>query len=130
MPLVGPDIYEEFCIPYLKALDSRYGGLGLHCCGEYAHQLPVLARSGLRIKYIEFHYPFVNPHDLYATLGPAPVYVPFLNDKASDEFPTWADFVRWLARTTPSNMRFYFAGEYGVTADEQHAVVSKAFGLD
>ena len=128
MPLVGPDIYEEFCIPYLRVLDRRYGGLGIHCCGEYAHQLPVLARSGLRIKYLEFHYPFVKPHDLYAALGPAPVYVPFLNAKASAEFPTWADFVRWLARTTPPDMRFYFAQGYGGAADEPHAVVREAFG--
>lgn len=128
MPLLSPELYEEFCIPYLKVLDRRYGGLGIHCCGEYAHQLPVLARSGLRIKYLEFHYPFVEPQALYDTLGPGPVYVPFLNDKAKNEFPAWGDFVRWLAASTPADMRFYFAMGADSGLENQWGAVREAFG--
>jgi hypothetical protein len=41
--------HDEFCVPYLNRISGAFGGVYLHSCGNWLHQLPSLAKiHGLR----------------------------------------------------------------------------------
>ncbi len=42
MPLLSPELYREFGVPYLKRLADTFGGAFIHCCGEFEQHLPAL----------------------------------------------------------------------------------------
>jgi len=47
--MISADEHNEFCLPYLDQISSAFGGLFIHSCGRWLHQIPSLARvRGLR----------------------------------------------------------------------------------
>lgn len=37
---VNAEMFDEFFLPHLEELSSRYGGIGIHCCANARHQWP------------------------------------------------------------------------------------------
>jgi hypothetical protein len=37
--MLSPEQYEEFALPYNVEVAEAFGGLSIHCCGDYTHQL-------------------------------------------------------------------------------------------
>ena len=37
--LIGPKQYQEYALPYLNALSEEFGGIFLHSCGNFSHNL-------------------------------------------------------------------------------------------
>jgi hypothetical protein len=64
MPLIGPELYEEFELPQLKRIADAFGGVFIHCCGEYRQHLPTLAKATFKIHGIEIHYPATKIWDV------------------------------------------------------------------
>ena len=96
MPLLSPELYREFGIPYVERISREFGGLFLHCCGEYSHQLEVLKNSDINLLGLEFHYPYMDPKVLFDTFGGSVLFVPFLSAKGMDEFPRFSDYLWYL----------------------------------
>jgi hypothetical protein len=47
--MISTDEHDEFCIPYLNQISDAFGGLYIHSCGNWLHQIPSLANvRGLR----------------------------------------------------------------------------------
>ena len=47
--MVSPDIYRAFFVPYLGRISRAFGGLYLHACGNFAHNLEAMLEiEGLR----------------------------------------------------------------------------------
>jgi Uroporphyrinogen decarboxylase (URO-D) len=47
--MISADEHDEFCVPYLNQISDAFGGLFIHSCGNWLHQLPSLAKvRGLR----------------------------------------------------------------------------------
>jgi len=47
--MISADEHNEFCVPYLDQISGAFGGLYIHACGHWLHQIPSLARvRGLR----------------------------------------------------------------------------------
>ena len=47
--MISADEHDEFCIPYLNQISDAFGGLFIHSCGNWIHQIPSLAKvRGLR----------------------------------------------------------------------------------
>lgn len=38
-PVLSPEQYEEFSLPYVNRISRELGGVFIHCCGDFAHQL-------------------------------------------------------------------------------------------
>ena len=129
MPLIGAEQYAEFEVPLLKRIADRFGGVYIHCCGEYGRHLPVLAASGMKIWGIEAHYPETKVDDVYAAFGDRVVMVPYISPRGAAKFPTLAAFVRSLAGKPCAKGRFWFCWcpEWGGT-DELRAAVHEVFG--
>lgn len=46
---ISPEMFERFCLPWLSALSTEFGGLWIHCCADADHQYDGLAKiPGLR----------------------------------------------------------------------------------
>lgn len=96
MPLLSAEMYREFGIPYVERISREFGGVFLHCCGEYAHQLQVLKDSDIHLLGLEFHYPFVDPKVMFDIFGDSVLLVPFLSAKGQDGFPKFSDYLFYL----------------------------------
>jgi len=96
MPLLSPDLYEEFELPQLKRIADEFGGVFIHCCGEYSQHLPALARADFKILGIETHYPCTKLWDVQTALGDSLAYVPYIAPTGLAEFPTIVDFLKSL----------------------------------
>ena len=44
LALLSPSLYEEFSVPYLNELSEEFGGIVIHSCGNFEHQLDVLGK--------------------------------------------------------------------------------------
>ena len=129
MPLIGAEQYAEFEVPLLKRIADDFGGVYIHCCGEYGRHLPALAASGMKIWGIEAHYPETKVEDVYATFGDSVVIVPYVSPRGTARFPTLASFVRSLAGKPCAKGRYWFCWcpEWG-GAEELRAAVKEVFG--
>ena len=108
MPLLGAELYERFELPRLKRIADAFGGVYIHCCGEYAQHLPALARADFKIWGMEVHYPYTKLWDVYAALGDRIAYTPYV--AAGDaNFPTLGDFCRELACRDCAAARYWLA---------------------
>ena len=96
MPLLSPDLYEEFELPQLKRIADEFGGVFIHCCGEYSHCLPALARADFKIWGIEVQYPCTKLWDVQAALGNSLAYVPYVAPTGLAEFPSIVAFLKSL----------------------------------
>lgn len=101
MPMLSPELYKHFELPRLRRIADTFGGVFIHCCGEYSQHLTTLANAGLGILGIEAHYPCTRIEDVQAALGPGPFYVPYIAPSGRDEFPT---LVRWLESARDRNL--------------------------
>jgi len=115
MPLLSAEQYQEFGIPLLKRMSSEFGALAIHCCGQYAHQVANLKKSGARIRALEFHHPYTRIEDL-EPLADSTVFIPYLAVGKQDRFKSAVEFYRHLLRETPTHFRYWFAC---VEEDEQ-----------
>ncbi len=49
LAVIGPKQYEEFSLPYVNRLSEEFGGVVIHSCGNFEHQIPALKKvRGLR----------------------------------------------------------------------------------
>jgi len=68
MPLLSPAQYAEFGAPYLKRISDAFGGVYVHSCGQWTHNAPVLAQSGVRLLGLDFCYPYATIEAIQDTL--------------------------------------------------------------
>ena len=49
MAVLSPSLWEEFSLPYVNELSEEFGGVLVHSCGNFEHQVPALKKvRGLR----------------------------------------------------------------------------------
>jgi Uroporphyrinogen decarboxylase (URO-D) len=49
LAVISAKLYEEFCLPYVNELSEEFGGVLIHSCGNFVHQLDNLEKvRGLR----------------------------------------------------------------------------------
>lgn len=124
MPLLSADQYAEFELPLLKRIADRFGGVYIHCCGKWAHHLPALAASGLKIWGVEVHYPETKVEDVYAIFGDRVAITPYVAPTGQQEFPTLAALVRsWKGKPhARGRYWFCFCPEWGGVEDLRQAI--------
>lgn len=110
MPLVSPDMYAEFGLPYLKRMTDALGPCQIHCCGSWGRHARNLADSGIPIRSVEFFYPFTRIEELRPLAEKGVAFVPYISlDQCQGEFKTVEDYYRHLLKTTDDRHRFWFA---------------------
>lgn len=95
MPLLSPEQYIEFGLPYLQQVAEALGPVFIHCCGEWARHAPALGASGIEILGAEVHLPFTRVEDVRPHL-PRAVIVPYVSDLRPSGFSGLGDYVAHL----------------------------------
>ena len=44
LAVISPNLYRDFCLPYVNELSEEFGGVMIHSCGSFSHQLDNLAQ--------------------------------------------------------------------------------------
>jgi hypothetical protein len=107
MPLLSAEVYEEFSIPCLNRLTQEFGGLHIHCCGDWGRHAPALERSHANIVAAEFHYPFTRMEELEC-LAPDTVFIPIIEIDRQNDYATVTDYYEYLLASTEKTHRFWF----------------------
>jgi hypothetical protein len=107
MPLLSVETYREYAVPILRRFQEAFGGLHIHCCGDWGRHAPTLAGADLRLLAVEYHHPFTRIEDL-ACLAPRTVFVPMLNGWLTRDFRSSLEYFRHLLANTPENCRYWF----------------------
>jgi len=121
LPLLNRDLYAEFELPQLKRIADEFGGVFIHCCGEYAHHLPTLARADFKILGIEMNYPCTKLWEVYAALGNSVAYVPYVATWGLTEFPSIVAFLKSLQNHACNDARIAVCIARQWLTPEQHA---------
>lgn len=108
MPLLSAEMYREFGIPYVERISREFGGVFLHCCGEYEHQIENLRRSEINLLGLEFHYPHTRPEVLFEAFGGDVLFVPFLAPKGVDIFGSKVEYLNYIKKVKQMNTRLWF----------------------
>ena len=109
MPLLGPEFYAEFEIPRLKRIADAFGGVFIHCCGEYARHLPALKNGGFKIWGLEAAYPQTPVWEIHEVFGDEIAYLVGVSPDGEAVFPTIVDYAREIASRPCASARFWFA---------------------
>ena len=86
MPLLSPELYLEFGIPYVKRLSDEFKGVFIHCCGQFSHHIDNLVNSDINILGMEFVYPKIDIDRLFAAFGSSAVFVPNIMEGHEADF--------------------------------------------
>lgn len=108
MPLLSPELYREFGLPYMKRLADTFGGAFIHCCGEFEQHLPALAASGANILGFDYAEPCTRTEALYEAFGPKLVYNVGIDPQGEARWGSAANFLHYLHKVAPADMRFTF----------------------
>jgi len=108
MPLLSPELYKEFGIPYLKRISEAFGGLFLHSCGQWTHNAQVLAESGLKILGIDFCYPYATIEKIQETL-PGLVLQPGFEFYKEIEYADFPAYVEGMIQKRTGDTCLWFA---------------------
>jgi hypothetical protein len=126
MPLLGPDEYKEFGIPYLEKLSRSFGSVIIHCCGEWGRHAVNLKNSSAKIRAIEFHYPFTKLEEI-EELSDSTVFVPYImltHDQV--KFKSDTEYYEHLLETSDRGTRFWFP----FTSETEEAIAfAKKYGF-
>ncbi|MDA0323720.1 MAG: hypothetical protein O2923_13555 [Verrucomicrobia bacterium] len=112
MPLLSAEFYRDFELPCLRRIADAFGGVQIHCCGKYAHHLPALRDSGIRILGLEFHDPFTPFADVHSVFGDDIVYIPYQLAETAEK-ANYVAYAEDLLRQGTPETRFWFAHATG-----------------
>ena len=108
MPLLSPELYKEFGIPYVKKLSDEFGGLFIHCCGQFTHHIENLAESDINIIGMEFVYPNIDIEKLFGAFGPKAAFVPNIMDKCIPEFGSMTGYFNYIQDNREEGTRLWY----------------------
>ena len=125
MPLLAPEMYEQFSIPLLRKLDRAFGGLHIHCCGQWGRHAPTLAAADLNLLAVEFHHPYTTIEQL-APLPAQTVVVPYLAADQPTDFADAGQFYHHLLDSTDRRFWFAFPSDDPVTLELARSLIARS----
>lgn len=95
LSILSPNLYREFALPYLNALSEEFGGIFVHSCGNFAHNLRVLQEIR-KLKGINFGATETPFEEVLEALGGKVVISPHLGLNKETVFPSIPDYLKHL----------------------------------
>ena len=98
LAVIGPDLYREFCLPYVNELSEEFGGVMVHSCGNFVHQFDVLAeiRGLWGINFGASETPF---EAVWERFGGVTAVIPHLGLNKDDYFAGNQAYLEHVLRT-------------------------------
>jgi len=109
MPMLSPDMYKEFGLPYLKRFADEFGGVFFHICGRWEQHMKNLAESGINILGFEYHHPHATFDQIMEYFDDVLV-VPILDGYIQTEYQDMLSFAKDLLAKRKKGICLWFAG--------------------
>ena len=108
MPLLSPQLYKEFGLPYVKRIADAFKGVFIHCCGQFSQHIDNLAASGINILGLEFVYPNIDIEKLFGVFGSSIVFVPNIMDNHVSDFGNMTGYFQNVNEKRNKETRLWF----------------------
>lgn len=100
--MISSEMHDEFHLPYLNELSEEFGGIYLHSCGDWSHQLPSLKKI-VNLRGIEFGASEMPYQAVLDTLGGKMVLVCRVGFNREITFSSMADYVQKILQAARTN---------------------------
>ncbi|OGB62885.1 MAG: hypothetical protein A2Y94_04525 [Caldithrix sp. RBG_13_44_9] len=100
--MISSEMHDEFHLPYLNALSEEFGGIYLHSCGNWFHQLPGLKKI-VNLRGIEFGASEVPYQAVLETLGGKIVLACRVGFNREKTFSSMEDYVQKILQAARTN---------------------------
>jgi len=108
MPLLSPELYKAFGLPYVKMLSDKFKGLFIHCCGEFTHQIENLSNADINLLGMEIVYPKIDIEKLFKVFEDRCVFVPNIMDNCIEEFGSYTDYMKYVEGLRRTGTRIWY----------------------
>lgn len=93
LAVLSPQLYREFALPYLNELSEEFGGVFVHSCGDFSHQLDNLAKVH-DLRGINFGVTETPFRAVWERFGGKTAIVPHVGLNTEVHFSSHEDFIR------------------------------------
>jgi hypothetical protein len=100
--MISADMHNEFHVPYLNMLSEEFGGIYIHSCGDWTHQIPSLKQVH-QLRGVEFGASETMVGSVTAAFAGKIVTACRVGLHRDLKFKGMADFVRTVRRSAPTN---------------------------
>jgi hypothetical protein len=98
LAVLSPALWEEFALPYLNELSEEFGGVFVHSCGNFLHQLDNLEKVH-NLRGLNFGASETPFEAIWERFGGRTAIVTHLGLNKDFPFASEADYVRHVLRT-------------------------------
>lgn len=107
MPLISGDMYREFGLPYTRRMAEAFGGICIHCCGNWRQHLDAIAEVPGLVA-MDICYPESDPAQVFERLPQNVAFTWGVSTRGSARMPHFDEFLRILLDVAGRERRFYF----------------------
>jgi hypothetical protein len=100
--MISAEMHNEFHVPYLNMLSEEFGGIYVHSCGDWTHQIPSL-KTVRQLRGVEFGASETNFAAVAETFAGKVVTSCRIGLHRDLKFKGIADFVRTIRSIAPTN---------------------------
>ena len=100
--LVSAAMHDEFSVPYINQISEAFGGVYIHSCGRWAHQIPSL-KNVRNLRGLEFGASEAPFEPVLQQFGGETVLAARIGHHRDMKFNGMADFVRRLRAASKTN---------------------------
>lgn len=104
---LSPELFREFSLPYLNIISERFGGLFLHSCGDFKHQIDNI-KLIKNLKGINFGASEISYELIVENFSGKAVIAPHLGLNIRIKFKSLEDFAEYIMKKRKMNTGNYF----------------------
>jgi len=103
LAVISRKLYEEFSLPYINELSEEFGGIVIHSCGNFEHQLPVLQKVH-KLRGVNFGVTETKFEAVWEALAGKTCIIPHCTEQSIvADFPGARDWVEHVLRYKTHN---------------------------
>lgn len=100
--MISPEMHDEFHIPYLNRLSEEFGGIYLHSCGNWQHQIPSIKKI-YQLRGLEFGASETPPEAVFEAFNGKLVLACRVGFNRDYPFTGMTNFVRRILKARKTN---------------------------
>ncbi|MBP1646619.1 MAG: hypothetical protein H6Q30_64 [Bacteroidetes bacterium] len=100
--MISAEMHDEFSVPYLNRISEAFGGVYIHSCGNWTHQLQSLKKV-INLRGVEFGASETPIGPVAEVLGGKTVMACRIGLNRENRFPSMPEFIARIRKSYPPN---------------------------
>ena len=117
--MISAEMHDAFNVPYLNRISEEFGGVYIHSCGNWTHQLPSLKKV-INLRGVEFGASETPIGPVIEALGGTTVIACRIGLNRDNRFSSMPEFISRIRNAYPSNRGLFIHVDItnGIPGDE------------